>query len=64
MNVNEVKKRAVDLGVKVMKGLKKADMIHAIQKAEGNNECFGHSIDFCGQNDCAWRKDCLKNTKH
>lgn len=35
-------------------------LIHAIQLAEGNFDCFGSTEeDFCDQSDCLWRDDCL-----
>jgi len=47
-------------GVKTEK-MKKDGIIHAIQGAEGNFECFGTSgSSNCAQSDCLWREDCLK----
>ncbi|HEY7746805.1 MAG TPA: hypothetical protein VIA07_10735 [Desulfuromonadales bacterium] len=35
-------------------------MIRAIQRAEGNQDCFGAAWRFdCQQVDCCWRADCL-----
>ncbi len=59
MKVSVIKKRAKKLGVKV-RGLKKEDLIRAIQNGEGNFECFGTTKDHCDQPKCCWRKDCLK----
>lgn len=59
MNLKEVKAMARNLGV-APKNLKKAELIQAIQKAENNNPCFGISGETCGQDQCLWRKDCLK----
>ena len=40
-------------------GMKKVDLIRAIQLAEGNQACFGTGrAQQCGQKECAWREDC------
>jgi len=59
MNVIEVRKKAKDLGVKVKKGMKKSDIILAVQKAENNYPCFGTAVNYCDQSACAWKVDCL-----
>jgi len=58
MRIKEIKNIAVSLGVPAERKNKK-DLVRAIQKAEGNAECFvtGQS-DSCGQNTCLWRPDC------
>ena len=40
---------------------KPAELIHAIQQAEGYTRCFGNSAGECQYLDCCFRKDCLKN---
>ena len=60
MTVNEIKTMAKDRGIKIIKGMKKADMICAIQSGEGNFQCFGTAENFCDQDKCTWKKDCLK----
>ena len=58
MNLQEIKAIAKDRGVK-SGSLKKADLIQAIQAAEGNEQCFGiGKADSCGQNECLWKGDC------
>ncbi len=60
MKMTEVKLVAKELGVKPGK-LKKEDLIRAIQRAEGNPECFNTQFsDRCGQPECLWRPDCDK----
>lgn len=60
MNLKQVKEIAKSKGVKVGK-MNKENIIRAIQKAEGNFECFGTAKNnYCDQNDCLWREDCLK----
>ncbi|AFS53246.1 MULTISPECIES: hypothetical protein [Leptospirillum] len=40
--------------------LKKADLIRALQRLEGNFDCFGSAREgICSQFECLWRKDCL-----
>lgn len=57
MTVVEIKKIATARGLATKK-MKKSELIHAIQKQEGNAACFGTSPNSCGQADCLWRKDC------
>ncbi len=41
--------------------LKKADLIKKIQEVEGNFPCFQSAGDYCNQEKCSWRDDCLNN---
>ena len=54
----EVKEMAARLGLKIDK-MKKAEVVRAIQAAEGNSPCYdsGKLIE-CGQAHCLWRADC------
>ena len=61
MKSKEIQKKAKSLGVKTTAKTSKADLIHSIQKAEGNFDCFGTATDYCDQLGCAWRSDCLKH---
>ncbi len=45
------------LGIKKTSSMKKAELIHAIQRAEGNSDCFGR-IENCAVDPCLFRKDC------
>jgi len=63
MKMNEIKKKAKALGIKVMATTKKADLIREIQKAEGNFDCFGTAEDSCEQWDCCFREDCLSSAR-
>ena len=58
MTVRELQKMAKRLGIKAVT-LRKADMIKAIQKAEGSFDCFGTAVGYCDQVNCLFRKDCL-----
>lgn len=58
MKVAVVKEKAKELGVKPGK-MKKVELVHEIQKIEGNSPCFCSEIaDVCGEMDCYWREDC------
>jgi len=60
MKLQEIKDIAKKMGVVAGK-MKKPDLIKAIQRAEGNNECFAtDSVSSCGQMNCLWRADCMK----
>ena len=59
MTVKELQKKARTLSIKP-DGLKKAQLIRVIQRAEGNLECFGIAIESCDQTNCLFRKDCLQ----
>jgi hypothetical protein len=57
MNMNELKKMAKGLGIKSSN--KKAELIHAIQIAEGHFDCFGKAEGYCDQEDGLFRVECL-----
>jgi hypothetical protein len=59
MTLKEVKEMARNYDIKVGK-MKKEEIVKAIQRAEGNFDCFGTAISGdCSQEDCLWREDCL-----
>jgi len=42
------------------KGIWIGDLIHAIQRTEGNFDCFGKAVDgVCDQESCLWRETCV-----
>ncbi len=60
MNLKPIKEIAQKSGVKAGK-MRKDELIRAIQRAEGNFDCFGTAISaHCSQHDCLWREDCMK----
>lgn len=59
MNMSEVKQKARSLGVTPGK-MKKTQLIHAIQQAEGYPQCLERSTGICPYMDCCFRDDCLK----
>ncbi len=59
MKLQEIKKIAKTRGIKAG-NMKKAELIHTIQGAEGNFDCYGSAVSgFCDQFNCLWREDCL-----
>lgn len=60
MTLPQVKQKAKALGIET--GRKKlADLILAIQKAEGNTMCFGTGTPACPYTACCWRDDCIRS---
>ena len=60
MTLKQVKDIARQKNVKVG-NMKKETIIRAIQRAEGNFDCFGTATaGICDQMNCMWRKDCLR----
>jgi len=59
MKMEEIRSKAKAMGIKTAR-MSKGDIILAIQRAEGNFECFGAATEgVCDQMSCAWREDCL-----
>ncbi|MFA6902529.1 MAG: SAP domain-containing protein [Gallionellaceae bacterium] len=45
-------------------GLSKLDIIHTLQREEGNFDCYGTACDgVCDQSNCMWREDCFETSK-
>ncbi len=62
MKIQEIRAIARTRGVRSAR-MKKADLIRAIQKAEGNFDCYGSAAaGFCDQAECAWLSDCLRES--
>jgi hypothetical protein len=60
MTIKTVRDIAKTKGVKTG-NMKKENIIRAIQRAEGNFDCFGTaSQGVCNQANCLWREDCLQ----
>ncbi len=58
MNMVELKVIARAHGIKVGT-MRKAELIKAIQRAEGNEDCYATGKSHvCCQHDCLWRDDC------
>ncbi len=60
MELCEIKAIARKAGIKAG-SMKKVELIRAVQRAEGNNDCFlTEHLAVCGRTNCLWREDCLK----
>lgn len=59
VSMSEIKEKAKNLGINST-NLKKTELIHAIQRAEGNNTCYGTTNGTCQWTECCFRSDCLK----
>jgi len=58
MNMQKIREIAKNTGIKAGK-MSKAELVRAIQRAEGNNDCFaGDNVSGCDQLNCLWREDC------
>jgi len=57
MKVMEIRTIASNLGVKNYSRMAKADLIRAVQAAEGNSPCYQQIFD-CRVDDCLWREEC------
>jgi len=63
MKLQEIKTIAKGKGINPAR-MKKDELIKAIQRAEGNDDCFGASKSGeCSQINCLWRGECLKSKK-
>jgi hypothetical protein len=60
MKMADIRKKAKQAGVSGrIVSMKRAELIKAIQRAEGNPDCFGTATTYCDQANCSWREDCL-----
>jgi hypothetical protein len=63
MNMQEIRTIAKDHNINSV-GLSKIDIIHKLQREEGNFDCYGTAYDgVCDQVNCRWREDCLEASK-
>jgi len=60
MKMQEIRQIAKTWGVDARTDRTKQDIIRDIQIAEGYSPCFG-TKDTCDDNDCLWKKDCIKS---
>jgi DNA-binding IscR family transcriptional regulator len=59
MTMKEIREIAKMHNVKAGR-MKKGEVIRAIQRSEGNFDCFGRAVSGeCSQPGCLWREDCL-----
>ncbi|MHC4624310.1 MAG: Rho termination factor N-terminal domain-containing protein [Planctomycetota bacterium] len=62
MTIGDIRKKAQALGLSPGK-MKKAEIIHWIQSAEGYSPCFGRSSGDCVYTECCFMKDCVKTKR-
>ncbi|MCX7991646.1 MAG: SAP domain-containing protein [Proteobacteria bacterium] len=63
MHINEIRKIAKNFGISSSK-MKKPELIRAIQRKEGNFDCYGTAKEgFCSQSNCLWFDDCMTESK-
>ncbi len=60
MSMPEIKTKAKALGLTPPGNIRKPELIHAIQMAEGNTPCYGKSNGRCVHTDCCFLQDCLE----
>jgi len=62
VKIKTIQKIAKQKGV-IPTGMAKNDLIRAIQRAEGNFDCFASAVNgFCDQEGCLWRENCLEES--
>jgi len=59
MRMSEIRVKARAAGIDPGK-MKKAELVRAIQTAEGFTACFGAGDRDCPYTDCCFRSDCLE----
>jgi hypothetical protein len=59
MNIAAIKNKARTLGIEPAR-MKKPELIHCIQMAEGYTPCYGKSNGHCVYTECCFLPDCLK----
>jgi len=58
MTMAEIEQKAISLGIQLCQ-MNKTELIHSIQKAEGNTSCFKTTNGQCLHTDCCFMADCL-----
>lgn len=59
LTMTEIRKKAKALGITPGK-MKKTELVHSIQQAEGFTPCFGQSNGQCAETNCCFLPDCVK----
>ncbi len=63
MTLQKIRKVASEHGIRGSK-LDKITLVRAIQREEGNFDCFASAYDgHCDQSGCMWREDCLASSQ-
>ena len=64
MKFGEIRGMAKGMGVNTY-GMNKTNVIQAIQKEEGNFDCYSTDrVNICEELSCLWRPDCMKQNNH
>lgn len=58
MKNRQIREKAQKLGIEDAFRMNLTDVIHRIQKIEGNVPCFKTGIDGCNRMECCWRENC------
>jgi predicted metal-binding transcription factor (methanogenesis marker protein 9) len=58
MKPADIQKKAKGLGITPDKKMKTADLVRAIQTAEGNRPCFNTAVVNCPHTNCCFRENC------
>jgi DNA-binding IscR family transcriptional regulator len=62
MTISQVREIARKRGIRTAR-MAKADIVRAIQRAEGNFDCFGTATEEeCDQEECLWREECFRDS--
>jgi len=59
MGMPEIRTKAKALGITPGK-MKKVELVHAVQVAEGCTPCFGSANGECPYTECCFMEDCFK----
>jgi len=60
--MKEIRDIARQLGIRSTR-MEKVKLIRAIQRAEGNFDCFGTAAgEECSQEECLWREECFRDS--
>lgn len=60
MNMSQIKAIAKKMHIDTA-AANKVELVHRIQQAEGNFDCFASPINgVCDQANCLWRDDCFE----
>jgi len=59
MTVSEIREKAQKLGLTLPVRMRKGELIRAIQRTEGHQDCYGALWKReCPWSECCWRGDC------
>jgi len=59
MRMSDIELKARKAGIKNTWRFSKKELVKAIQRAEGNFDCFGTATVYCNQSACCWKTDCI-----